>query len=54
MYITHVFATHVLHLYVYTSNTHKTPHMYYRTGVAQICLHINICQNVSKQIILNI
>ncbi len=29
MCITHVSATHVIHLYLYTCNIHKTPHMYY-------------------------
>ncbi len=30
MYITHVSATHVIHMYFYTCNIPKTPHMYYR------------------------
>ncbi len=27
MCITHVSATHIIHLYLYTCNTHKTPHI---------------------------
>ncbi len=54
MCITHVSATHIIHLYIYTCNTPTTPHMYYRcsTTVHILKMKVTWCdEHGQKQVI---